>query len=106
MSPSQQENSVLVRLSHQWLRGLGLWFRIGLLFWVAWVLPSRLGDVWQEIRGLTECDHIVPILFCLAMLICCPLAIERLTRRFGIRMPTTTPGSADRPSGENVRTGQ
>jgi hypothetical protein len=104
MSPSRQENSVFVRLWHRWLYGVGVWFWMGLLFGVAWVLPSRLGDVLEEAQGLPEGQRTaVALLWLATMLICCPLALERLTRIFGITMQTTAPGSAHGPSEENVR---
>ena len=107
MSPSERENSVLVRLWHQWLHGVGLWFWIGLWFGVAWVLPSCLGDVLAETQGLAEGQrNVLSLLWLATMLICCPLAIERLTRMLGITMQTTITGSVNRVSGESARAGQ
>ena len=81
---------------HRWLRGLGLSFWITMLLGVTWGIPvtllDHIGERWHV--------PLIPALLCdAAVLVCCPLAFEWLTRTFGITMETNVPRDGGTVSG-------
>jgi hypothetical protein len=71
----------------RWLRGLGLSFYASVLLGIAWAIPQAAGQFLDESRGIPEWLRIVlGVLWGFAMLVFCPLALEWLTRKFGITM--------------------